>query len=84
MESLSAIKHPEFDVVVITAATNPQLEAEAEARVEEIIAPFRAAFPIVQFASRALRTLHAHLERSGFGDLVPHISLRGYGNVRNI
>ena len=84
LESLGAITRPEFNVAVITAATNPQLEPQAEAKVEEIIAPFRVAFPIAQFAYRALLTLHTHMEGSGCGDLVPFISLRGYGNIRNI
>jgi len=84
LESLSAIKQPEFNVVVITAATNPQLEAKARAKVEAIIAPFRDAFPIAQFAAGDLLILRQHMEQLGFGALVPLISLRGYGNVRNI
>jgi len=84
LESLSAISHPEFNVVVITAATNSQLEAQAEAKVEEIIAPFRDAFPIAQFASSDLSVLHRRIERLGFRKMASLISLRGYGNVRNI
>jgi len=84
LESLSAIRQPEFNVVIITAVTNPQLEEGAEARVEEIITSFKGAFPIAQFANRDLLLLRRHVERLGFSALLPLISLRGYGNVRNI
>jgi len=82
LESLSAIGRPEFAVLVITAATNPRLEAEAEAKVEEIIAPFRSRFPIAQFAAGDLEGLRERLEALGFDPSL--LSLRGYPNIRNL
>jgi len=82
LESLRAIAQPEFAVLVITAATNPRLEAEAEARVEEIIAPFRSTFPIAQFAAGDLEELRKRLEGLGFDPSL--LSLRGYPNIRNL
>ena len=84
LESLSAIGQPQFSVIVITAVTDAQLEAKAEARIEEITAPFRDTFPIAQFAAGDLLVLRQRMEQLGFSALAPLISLRGYGYVRNI
>ncbi|MCL0078997.1 hypothetical protein M1O56_04970, partial [Dehalococcoidia bacterium] len=81
LDSLKVIEEPKFKVLVITAATNPQLEEVAEAKVDEILASFRASFPIAQFAAGDLVILRKRLAELGLqGEMV---SLRGYGNVRN-
>lgn len=82
LESLKVIEGPKFKVLIITAATNPQLEEAAEAKVDEILKPFRASFPIAQFAASDLAILRERLAQLGFPKEL--ISLRGYGNVRNI
>jgi len=68
--------------LIITATTNPQLEGTAEARVEEIIAPFKASFPVAQFATSDLAILRERLAQLGFQREM--VGLRGYGNVRNL
>ena len=82
LESLKGIEGPKFNVLVITAVTNPQLEEAAEAKVNGILEPFRASFPIAQFAASDLAILRERLDQLGFSEAT--ISLRGYGNVRNI
>jgi GT2 family glycosyltransferase len=82
LESLKGIEGPEFRVLIITAATNPQLEEAAEAKVNGILKPFRSSFPIAQFAASGLAILRKRLDHLGFPEAM--ISLRGYGNVRNI
>ena len=82
LESLKGIEGPEFKVLIITAATNPQLEEAAEAKVNGILEPFRSSFSIAQFAASDLAILRERLDQLGFPEAM--ISLRGYGNVRNI
>jgi hypothetical protein len=82
LESLKVIEEPKFNVLVITAVTNPQLEEAAEAKVDGILEPFRASFPIAQFAGSDLAILQEQLTELEFPKEL--INLRGYGNVRNI
>jgi len=81
LESLTALEEPDFDVLILTAVVHPQLEHPAAERVEGLIAPFRAHYPIAQFAAGELRVLR---ERIAALDLDPDmVSLDGYGPVRN-
>jgi predicted GH43/DUF377 family glycosyl hydrolase len=82
LESLKVIEGSKFNVLIITAVTNPQLEEAAEAKVNGILEPFRSSFPIAQFAASDLVVLRERLAQLGFPEEM--ISLRGYGNVRNI
>ena len=82
LESLKVIEGSKFSVLIITAATNPQLEEAAEAKVNGILEPFRSSFPIAQFAASDLAILRERLVQLGFPEEM--VSLRGYGNVRNI
>lgn len=86
LESLKIIEGPEFSVLIITATTDPRLEGAAEAKVEEIIAPFKSSFPIAQFAASELALLQERLARLGFHQHQDQelVSLQGYGNVRNL
>ncbi len=80
LESLSGIEG-KFNVVVITAAVNHDIDSEVEARVEEIILPFRKAYPILQFAFSDLVFLRERM--SSLGLLPSDISLDGYSAIRN-
>lgn len=82
LESLRGLRGPDFGVFVIAATTSPELSAAAERRVEEIISPFKRAFPIGCFGEGDLSFLRARLEALGF--VQASFSLQGYGNVRNL
>jgi GT2 family glycosyltransferase len=82
LKSLEVIDGSKFTVLIITAATNPRLERDAEVKVNEILEPFRSSFPIAQFAASDLAILRERLDQLGFPEAM--ISLRGYGSVRNI
>lgn len=81
LESLTALEGPDFDVLILTAAVHPQLEQPAAERVEGIIAPFRAHYPIAQFAADELCLLRERIAALGFDPEM--IGLGGYGPVRN-
>ena len=73
-----------FAVVVITSAVESTLEKEAEKKVEAIIRPFKSRYPIMQFGTEDLKILKNRLNFLGILECVEYISIRGYGNVRNI
>ncbi len=85
LESLTALEGPEFSVLILTAATHPELEKAAAARVTGLIAPFRAQYgrgyraPTVQ-ATEA----DAVFIRQRHPGLADHVQMRGYAGVRNL
>lgn len=83
---LSSLENLEgnFAVVVITSAVESTLEKEAEKKVETIIRPFKSRYPIMQFGTEDLKMLKSRLKFLDILECVEYISIRGYGNVRNI
>jgi len=81
LKSLAALgdTSPEFSVLVLTAATHPELEKAAADRITGLIAPFRAHYPIAQ-ATEA----DAALIRQRYPGLADHVQMRGYAGVRNL
>ena len=82
LESLRELRGSDFGVFVIAATAAPELEAAAEGKVEELISPFRGAFPIACFGAKDLAFLEERLQELGFAQRF--FSLQGYGNVRNL
>jgi len=84
LESIRLLRYPDFRVVVLGAATHPDLEAEVEEKLEATVAPFRESYPLALFGHRQERELRGILERGPRGELAGMISLRGYSNIRNL
>lgn len=82
LDSLVSIDYPNFQILIITAATTPMLGEAAEERVRGIIGKYRDRLRIMQFASSDLAFLRERLETLGCDPSLT--SLQGYGNVRNI
>lgn len=70
-------------VVITVAATDPSIEHAAEERVTRILADFPGVDAFV-FGPAELGSLHRRLEQLEFADLIPGISLVGYGAARNV
>ncbi len=70
-------------VVVIVAAADSSAEHEAEDRVKRILDDFPGIDALV-FGPAELGSLHRRLEQLDFSDMIPGISLTGYGAVRNV
>lgn len=70
-------------VVIISAATEPGIEHEAEDRVREIVADFPQLDALV-FGVAEIGSLHRRLEQLEFADMIPGVTLHGYGAVRNV
>lgn len=69
-------------VVIIVAATDASVEHEAEDHVRQIADSFPRMDTLV-FGPAELGSLHRRLEQLEFSDMVPGVSLTGYGAVRN-
>ncbi len=81
LDSLKNISGPEFNVMVITVATNTALETKTEAKIDSIIRPFRASFPICQYGPSELRKTRERLSALNFDPEL--LGLDNYSRVRN-
>lgn len=70
-------------VVITVAATDPSIEHAAEDRVRQVLADFPGIDAFV-FGPAELGSLHRRLEQLEFADLIPGVSLVGYGAARNV
>lgn len=70
-------------IIITVAATDPSIEHAAEDRVRQILADFPGIDAFV-FGPAELGSLHRRLEQLEFADLIPGVSLVGYGAVRNV
>ena len=81
LESMRLLRGPPFTVLIITAVVNDALSEAVERQVEEIIAPFRKSYPILQLAPSDLTLLKTRSEALGLdADL---LSLGDYAHIRN-
>jgi hypothetical protein len=81
LESLQALRVHGFRVLLITAPVHPQIAPIVEQRVEQLIEPFRASYPIAQFAPSDLNRVRGVLESHGLDPGL--VSLEAYAQVRN-
>jgi hypothetical protein len=79
LESLTALKGSAFSVLILTAATHPDVEQAAASAVERLIAPFHTHYAIAQ-ATEA----DAALIRQRHPDLAQHVQMHRYAGVRNL
>jgi glycosyltransferase involved in cell wall biosynthesis len=83
LESIQLLSYPDFRVVVLGAATHPDLERDVEERLEEIIDPFRDSFPVALLTHSHEHEMRSMLTERGPGGCEEMLSLRGYSNLRN-
>jgi len=81
LKSLEALRTHDFQVLLITAAVNPQIAPEVEANVQRLIQRFEASYPITQFAPSDLMRVRGSLEQEGLDPEL--VSLEAYPQVRN-
>lgn len=81
LDSLKALQTHGFRVLLITAPVHPLIAPEVEQRVEQLIEPFRASYPISQFAPSDLQQVRRVLESHGLDPGL--VSLEAYAQVRN-
>ena len=79
LDSLTALAGQDFRVLVLTAVTHPELEKPVASRVEGLINPYRAHYPIAQATES-----DAALIRQRHPDLAGHVRMCTYAGVRNL
>ncbi len=79
LDSLTALAGQDFRVLVLTAVTHPELEHPVASRVEGLINPYRAHYPIAQTTES-----DAALIRQRHTDLAGHVKMCTYAGVRNL
>ena len=82
LESLRHQKQKGFNVLVISAAVNAQLNKQVEEKVTQLIAPFKSDYPIAQFSAKDLAVLRQRVEALKFDPAL--VGLDNYSNIRNI
>ncbi len=70
-------------VIIVVAATSAAIEYQAEERVRAMVADFPELDALV-FGPAELGSLHRRLEQLEYADMIPGVSLSGYGAVRNV
>jgi glycosyltransferase involved in cell wall biosynthesis len=83
LESVRSLSYDDFRVVVVGAATHPDLEQDMEERLLEIIAPFREGFPVALLSHSNLQEVQGMLKGKGHEEASAILSLSGYSNIRN-
>jgi len=84
LESVLILDYAPFRVVVLGAATHPDLEPEVERRLQDILAPFRRRFPVALLTHSHVRAMGEMLGERGPTGCAEVLSLRGYSNIRNL
>ena len=88
LESLSTLEGPQFSVLMLIAATHPELEQAVADRVNSLITPFRAHYPIAQAtetdAALIRKHLLDHLTERAQRSLAENVQMCGYAGVRNM
>ena len=82
LESLQYQDEKNFNVLVISATVNAQLNKQVEEKIAQLIAPFKSDYPITQFSARDLSLLRKRVKSLGFNPAI--VSLDNYSNIRNI
>lgn len=84
LESIKVLENRDFNVVVLAAATNPEIAPEVEDRVAAIAARFRDDFPVACLSHSFEDGIKIRLEQTGRSSDAEMVSLTGYSNIRNM
>lgn len=88
LKSISVIENRDFNVVVLAASTSPDIAAEVEKKVGDIVSEFRGEFPVTcvshSFEERIRARLEAAARETSRTAGAGLVSLTGYSNIRNM
>lgn len=84
IESIKILNDKDFQLVIIAAATSPDIEKAVEKKVEGIIASADVGVEILLFSHSSLRQIHQLLSSKDKERYIPLLQLDGYSNIRNL
>ena len=85
LDSLDIFDNVNGRVVVLSVANNSQIYDDVKYKVDEIIAPYKNRFDIINFGRRELEGLRSKLGKNGVSqEALNLVNLNNYSNVRNL
>lgn len=85
LDSLDIFDNVNGRVVVLSVANNSQIYDDVKYKVDEIIAPYKNRFDIINFGQRELEGLRSKLSKKGVSqEALNLVNLNNYSNVRNL
>jgi CRP-like cAMP-binding protein len=84
LESLRTLKDKDFTLVVLACSTAPDIEAQVEARVGEIVKAHDPPVETFVFSHSHLEQMHQALADAGADGVANVLSMTGYSNIRNM
>ena len=84
LESISILDNKDFDLVIIAVSNAPDVEAQVEQKVGEILSATPVDVPVYLFSHSHLQRMHFCLKET-VGEEYKHLlKLSGYSNIRNM
>ena len=84
VESIEILENKDFNLVVLGAATSPDIAGAVGDKISEILGEARAGVEVLVFTQSHLARIHDHLNAMGKGELAGLLSLGGYSSIRNL
>jgi CRP-like cAMP-binding protein len=84
LDSLHKLQDKDFSLVVLACSTAPDIEAQVEARVHEIVSAQDPPVETYVISHSHLANMHAALKQVEAESLTSVLSLTGYSNIRNM
>ncbi len=85
LESLNIFDDFQGQVAMITVANDPAISEDVRLRVDEIIAPYKNKFNVVNFSQKTIETLKGICREKGVSDdAIDLLNVNNYAAVRNM
>lgn len=83
IESTKILKDQNFKLVIIAAATSPDIEEEAFEKVNDIVSKCNTKLETFLYSYKDINKIHSILETENKKNFMPLVSLSGYSHIRN-
>jgi hypothetical protein len=84
LDSFSVLDRADFQVVVIAAATHPELETSVADKVASIVEPYRETLNLTLITPALVAELRGVMEREVGEEVAALVDGYGYSNIRNL
>jgi hypothetical protein len=84
IKSINILKDKDFNLVIIAAATAPDIEEQVEKKVKEIVSSITTGVRTDVFSHSDLKKIHEFFDNNSMTEYKKLLQLRGYSNIRNL